>query len=37
MDGAKYEGTWFEDKQHGHGVETWPDSAKYEGLIYLYF
>lgn len=24
MDGAKYEGEWFEDKQHGLGQETWP-------------
>ena len=31
MDGAKYEGDWFEDKQHGFGKETWPDGANYEG------
>jgi hypothetical protein len=24
-------GYWCEDKQHGHGVESWPDGAKYEG------
>jgi hypothetical protein len=26
-----YKGNWLEDKQEGHGVETWPDGAKYEG------
>jgi len=31
LDGAKYEGYWEEDKQHGDGLETWPDGAKYEG------
>lgn len=31
MDGAKYIGDWKEDRQHGYGVETWPDNAKYEG------
>ena len=30
-DGAKYEGYWEEDKQHGQGLETWPDGARYEG------
>ena len=27
----KYEGTWKDDKQHGKGIEIWPDNAKYEG------
>lgn len=31
MNGAKYTGEWKDDKQHGHGVETWPDGAVYEG------
>jgi hypothetical protein len=22
---------WKEDKQDGHGIETWPDGAKYDG------
>jgi hypothetical protein len=22
---------WKEDKQHGHGKESWPDGATYEG------
>ena len=29
--GATYEGDWYEDKQHGNGVETWLDGARYEG------
>lgn len=29
--GAKYVGDWLEDRQHGFGVETWPDFAEYEG------
>ena len=29
--GAKYEGDWKEDKQHGKGVETWTDEAVYKG------
>ena len=24
-------GEWKDDKQHGKGIETWPDGAKYEG------
>lgn len=28
--GAKYEGDWKNDLQHGRGVEVWPDGAKYE-------
>ena len=32
--GAKYKGQWKEDKQHGYGVETWPDGAKYEGMYF---
>ena len=31
MDGAKYLGEWKEDKQHGKGIESWPDGAVYEG------
>ena len=27
----RYEGDWLEDKQHGKGVEIWPDGARYEG------
>jgi len=32
-EGSIYEGGWFADKQHGHGIETWVDngSMKYEG------
>lgn len=22
---------WLDDRQHGFGVEIWPDGAKYEG------
>lgn len=29
--GAYYEGQWLDDKQHGQGVESWPDGARYEG------
>ena len=28
--GARYEGEWKQDLQHGQGVEVWPDGAKYE-------
>lgn len=31
MDGAKYTGDWFQDKQHGKGKEMWPDGSFYEG------
>ena len=31
MDGARYEGHWKEDKQHGEGLESWPDGASYHG------
>jgi len=24
-------GSWRDDKQHGFGLETWPDGAVYEG------
>ena len=27
----RYEGDWFEDKQHGKGIESWPDGAQYKG------
>ena len=30
LGGSKYEGEWKNDLQNGHGVETWPDGAKYE-------
>ena len=26
---AYYEGQWVDDKQHGIGMEEWPDGAKY--------
>ena len=25
--GSKYEGQWVNDKQHGFGIERWPDGA----------
>ena len=28
---GEVEGYWEEDKQHGQGLETWPDGARYEG------
>jgi hypothetical protein len=31
VDGSRYEGDWFEDKQHGMGHEKWPDGAEYIG------
>lgn len=31
LDGAKYEGYWKDDKQHGEGYETWPDGASFRG------
>ena len=30
-DGTIYEGAWCEDKQHGFGIEYWPDGAYYKG------
>ena len=30
----RYIGKWLDDKQHGYGVEEWPDGAKYEGAYY---
>lgn len=27
----RFKGFWKDDKQHGHGVEEWPDGAKYVG------
>ena len=32
-DGAIFEGSWSNDKQHGYGVESWPDGARYEGAF----
>ena len=29
--GAKYEGEWRQDLQHGKGTETWPDESKFTG------
>ena len=29
MDGARYEGEWFEGKAHGHFVGTKPDGWRY--------
>ncbi len=32
ISGGKYEGSWFNDKQHGFGKETWNNGAEtYEG------
>lgn len=31
LDGASYSGGWYEDKQQGFGIESWPDGARYEG------
>lgn len=31
LKGDRYIGKWFDDRQHGYGVEEWPDGAKYEG------
>ena len=31
LDGTKYVGAWVNDKQHGKGIEIWPDGACYEG------
>lgn len=28
---ASYDGQWRNDKQHGEGVELWPDGARFEG------
>ena len=28
---VRYEGDWFEDQQHGDGIEKWTDGAVYEG------
>lgn len=29
--GAVYEGEWMDGVRDGHGVQNWPDGAKYEG------
>ena len=31
MKGARYEGGWKDDQQHGYGVEEWVEGAKYSG------
>jgi hypothetical protein len=31
LDGARYNGDWFDDKQHGVGTELWTDGAVYQG------
>ena len=28
--GPQYDGEWYEDKRHGHGVMEWPDGRRYE-------
>jgi hypothetical protein len=34
--GARYEGEWYEDKQHGQGVETWEGGkARYTGEFHM--
>ena len=30
---VKYEGGWKDDKQHGHGLETWKDGSVYQGIF----
>lgn len=29
--GVVYSGEWLGMFKHGHGVQTWPDGAKYDG------
>jgi hypothetical protein len=29
--GATYTGQWLGSRKHGHGIQIWPDGAKYEG------
>lgn len=31
---CEYEGMWDNDKQHGLGVEIWPDGSRFEGIFY---
>lgn len=31
VNGAKYEGQWKSDMQHGKGKETWNDGSEYVG------
>jgi hypothetical protein len=31
MKGARYEGQWKDDQQHGQGTEEWPEGAQFEG------
>jgi hypothetical protein len=31
IDGSEYRGGWVMDKQHGEGIETWPDKSYYKG------
>lgn len=34
LNGPKYTGQFFNDKQEGYGIETWPDGAKFEGKYF---
>ena len=31
VNGARYEGDWKDDLQHGQGKEMWTDESVYEG------
>jgi hypothetical protein len=31
VNGAKYDGQWSDDLQHGKGTETWADGSCYQG------
>lgn len=31
INGAKYEGNWKDNVQHGFGIENWNDNSKFEG------
>jgi len=35
VNGAKYEGYWKDDLQHGYGKEVWADGSKYDGDYYF--
>lgn len=32
-----YEGDWMNNNMHGHGVYTWKDGRKYEGMLFISF